>query len=73
MPLIVRAKGVSLSTCTNWAFNYLVGAATPWLQDVIHWRLYLMHAFFCVCSFMLGKPCLISDEVIIHLSNSVLL
>ncbi|KAG5729576.1 Sugar transporter STL1 [Termitomyces sp. T112] len=53
MPLTVRAKGVSLSTCTNWAFNYLVGAATPWLQDVIHWRLYFMHAFFCMCSFML--------------------
>ncbi|KAG6901503.1 hypothetical protein C0995_011053 [Termitomyces sp. Mi166 len=53
MPLTVRAKGVSLSTCTNWAFNYVVGAATPWLQDVIHWRLYFMHAFFCMCSFML--------------------
>ncbi|RDB14660.1 Sugar transporter STL1 [Hypsizygus marmoreus] len=53
MPLTVRAKGVSLSTCTNWAFNYIVGAGTPWLQDVIHWRLYFMHAFFCVCSFIL--------------------
>ncbi|KAF5377844.1 hypothetical protein D9615_006729 [Tricholomella constricta] len=53
MPLAVRAKGVSLSTCTNWAFNYIVGAGTPWLQDVIHWRLYFMHAFFCVCSFVL--------------------
>ncbi|KAF8074109.1 hypothetical protein FPV67DRAFT_1480790 [Lyophyllum atratum] len=53
MPLSVRAKGVSLSTCTNWAFNYIVGAGTPWLQDVIHWRLYFMHAFFCVCSFVL--------------------
>ncbi|KAF8074086.1 hypothetical protein FPV67DRAFT_1480679 [Lyophyllum atratum] len=53
MPLSVRAKGVSLSTCTNWAFNYIVGAGTPWLQDVIHWRLYFMHAFFCVCSSVL--------------------
>ncbi|GLB38765.1 putative major facilitator superfamily, sugar transporter (TC 2.A.1.1) family protein [Lyophyllum shimeji] len=50
MPLTVRAKGVSLSTCTNWAFNYIVGAGTPWLQDVIQWRLYFMHAFFCICS-----------------------
>ncbi|KAF8233441.1 general substrate transporter [Tricholoma matsutake] len=53
MPLTFRAKGVSLSTCTNWAFNYIVGAGTPWLQDVIHWRLYFMHAFFCGCSFAL--------------------
>ncbi|KDQ09283.1 hypothetical protein BOTBODRAFT_37192 [Botryobasidium botryosum FD-172 SS1] len=53
MPLIFRAKGVSLSTATNWFFNYLVGYGTPVLQDLIGWRLYPMHAFFCVCSFFL--------------------
>ncbi len=55
MPLAVRAKGVSLSTATNWAFNFLVGEMTPYLQEVIEWRLYPMHGFFCVCSFVLGK------------------
>ncbi|KAF8694989.1 hypothetical protein AX14_001926, partial [Amanita brunnescens Koide BX004] len=50
MPLSVRAKGVSLSTATNWAFNFLVGEATPYLQEVITWRLYVMHGFFCACS-----------------------
>lgn len=54
MPLNVRAKGVSLSTATNWAFNFLVGEITPYLQDLIAWRLYPMHGFFCVCSFVLG-------------------
>ena len=55
MPLTFRAKGVSLSTATNWAFNYVVGQTTPYLQDLIEWRLYFMHSFFCVCSFLLGQ------------------
>jgi len=50
MPLSIRAKGASLSTATNWAFNWLVGEVTPVLQEVIQWRLYLMHAFFCTLS-----------------------
>ncbi|KAJ3568361.1 hypothetical protein NP233_g5761 [Leucocoprinus birnbaumii] len=53
MPLTVRAKGVSLSTATNWAFNWIVGEMTPYLQEHIEWRLYYMHAFFCACSFVL--------------------
>ena len=52
MPLTVRAKGVSLSTATNWFFNFIVGMVTPYLQEVIQWRLYPMHGFFCVCSFI---------------------
>lgn len=50
LPLPVRAKGASLSTASNWLFNFLVGEMTPVLQESITWRLYLMHAFFCVCS-----------------------
>lgn len=53
MPLTFRAKGVSLSTATNWAFNFVVGETTPYLQEVITWRVYFMHAFFCACSFIL--------------------
>lgn len=55
MPLTVRAKGVSISTATNWAFNYVVGELTPVLQDVIEWRLYPMHGCFCIASFFLGE------------------
>ncbi|KAG6862410.1 hypothetical protein C0995_011850 [Termitomyces sp. Mi166 len=53
MPLSVRAKGVSLSTATNWLFNFIVGELTPYLQETMGWRLYPMHGFFCACSFVL--------------------
>ncbi|KAK3701576.1 Ribulose bisphosphate carboxylase large chain [Vermiconidia calcicola] len=52
LPLSIRAKGASLSTAANWAFNWLVGEMTPILQEAIHWRLYLVHAFFCAVSFV---------------------
>lgn len=55
LPLSIRAKGASLSTATNWAFNWLVGEMTPILQEAIQWRLYLLHAFFCAVSFVVGK------------------
>lgn len=55
LPLSIRSKGASLSTATNWAFNWLVGEMTPILQEVISWRLYLVHAFFCATSFVVGK------------------
>ncbi|RMJ25436.1 transporter [Aspergillus sp. HF37] len=53
LPLSIRAKGASLSTAANWACNWLVGEVTPVLQAAIKWRLYLVHAFFCACSFVL--------------------
>ncbi|MCJ1307280.1 hypothetical protein MMC25_000926 [Agyrium rufum] len=53
LPLSIRAKGASLSTAANWAFNWLVGEMTPILQEWIAWRLYLVHAFFCAVSFVI--------------------
>ena len=52
LPLSIRAKGASLSTASNWAFNWVVGELTPVLQELIQWRLYLLHAFFCAISFV---------------------
>jgi len=63
LPLSIRAKGASLSTATNWAFNWLVGEMTPILQEVIKWRLYLLHAFFCAVSFVVGKSPFISISI----------
>ena len=54
LPLSIRAKGASLSTAANWACNWIVGEMTPVLQGWIKWRLYLVHAFFCAVSFVLG-------------------
>lgn len=50
MPLSFRAKGTSLSTATNWFFNYVVGELTPILQESIKWRLYPMFGSFCLFS-----------------------
>jgi len=61
LPLKIRSKGASLSTATNWAFNWLVGEVTPILQEWIKWRLYLVHAFFCVVSFVVGMFFLLPD------------
>jgi MFS family permease len=77
MPLSVRAKGASLSTATNWACNWLVGMMTPVLQEWIKWRLYLLHAFFCVISFVVVYFCypetkgvMLEDMVSYHLHYS---
>lgn len=54
LPLSVRAKGASLSTATNWLFNFIVGETTPALQHSIGWRLYIMHGLWCMVSFVVG-------------------
>ena len=51
MPLAFRAKGASLAAATNWVWNWIVGQLTPVLQERIGWRLYMLHAGFCVASF----------------------
>lgn len=62
LPLSIRAKGASLSTAANWACNWIVGEMTPVLQEWIKWRLYLVHAFFCAVSFVLGMGSLFSHS-----------
>ena len=52
LPLSIRARGASLSTATNWLFNFVVGETTPILQEVIGWKLYLYHAGWCVVAFI---------------------
>ncbi|KAJ9052105.1 hypothetical protein DSO57_1026126 [Entomophthora muscae] len=47
-PMRVRSKGASLTTASNWAFNYIVSLLTPILMDKITWGLYIVFAGFCV-------------------------
>lgn len=49
-PSSIRAKVSSLSTASNWIFNWLVGEMTPILQEMITWRLYLIHSTSCFVS-----------------------
>ncbi|KAK9234037.1 general substrate transporter [Lipomyces kononenkoae] len=54
MPVRVRATAVSLSTASNWCFNYLLGFGVPSLLRMMRWRLFFlfgslnMAAFFFV-------------------------
>lgn len=52
MPLAFRAKGASLATATNWAFNWLVGEVTPILLEKIGWRVYILLAVNALIAFV---------------------
>ncbi|KAF9161769.1 hypothetical protein DFQ27_002821 [Actinomortierella ambigua] len=47
-PLRIRAKAVSLSTASNWAFNFALAYAVPPLLEHIQYRTYFIFAAFCV-------------------------
>lgn len=47
-PMRVRSKATSLTTASNWAFNYLVSYFSPILMEKITWGLYIIFAAFCV-------------------------
>ncbi|KAI9480666.1 MAG: general substrate transporter [Benjaminiella poitrasii] len=45
-PLRVRAMAVSLSTASNWLFNWVLNFVVPLLMERIHYGLYLLFAAF---------------------------
>ncbi|KAF9315275.1 hypothetical protein BG003_003187 [Podila horticola] len=47
-PLRIRAKAVSLSTASNWAFNFILAYAVPPALQHIQYRTYYIFAAFCV-------------------------
>ncbi|KAG2370109.1 hypothetical protein BDR07DRAFT_1387791 [Suillus spraguei] len=49
-PLRARAKGMSLSTCTNWLFNFIVAFITPPLFNAINAGYYFVLVGFCIIS-----------------------
>lgn len=53
LPLSIRAKGASMSTASNWLFNFIVGEVVPVLQHSMGWSMYLLPAFFSVASVVL--------------------
>lgn len=44
LPLRLRQRGSSLSTSSNWIFNYMVVQITPIAIDNIGWRTYIIFA-----------------------------
>ncbi|KAF8429683.1 general substrate transporter [Tirmania nivea] len=49
-PLKIRAKAVSLSTATNWAWNCALAFAVPPLLRSISWKMYMIFATFNGCA-----------------------
>ncbi|KAF1806038.1 general substrate transporter [Mucor lusitanicus] len=45
-PLRVRAMAVSLSTASNWLFNWVLSFVVPLMMERIHYGLYLLFAAF---------------------------
>lgn len=46
LPLKLRQKGSSVSTASNWIFNYMVVQITPPAINNIGWRTYIIFAVF---------------------------
>lgn len=51
-PSSLRAKGVALSTCSNWLNNFVIGLITPPLVESTGFGAYVFFAVFCLLSFV---------------------
>lgn len=51
-PSSLRAKGVALSTCSNWLNNFIIGLITPPLVEKTPFGAYTFFAVFCLLAFL---------------------
>lgn len=51
-PSSLRAKGVALSTCSNWFNNFVIGLITPPLVQNTGYGAYTFFAVFCLLAFV---------------------
>ncbi|CEF86811.1 hypothetical protein FGSG_04700 [Fusarium graminearum PH-1] len=51
-PSSLRAKGVAISTCSNWINNFIIGLITPPLVRSTGFGAYVFFAVFCLLSFV---------------------
>lgn len=51
-PSSLRAKGVALSTCSNWLNNFIIGLITPPLVQNTGYGAYTFFAIFCLLAFV---------------------
>jgi MFS family permease len=58
-PTAQRAKGVSITTASNFALNIVIAQFVPQLQsDVLHFGLFSIFAFCCALMFVFVQCCL---------------
>ncbi|WWD16346.1 hypothetical protein CI109_100772 [Kwoniella shandongensis] len=51
-PLDMRAKGMSVSSATNWLMNFTVAMVTPHMIDSIGYKTYIVFMVFCILGFI---------------------
>ncbi|EAW11251.1 putative MFS monosaccharide transporter [Aspergillus clavatus NRRL 1] len=51
-PSSLRAKGVALSTCSNWLNNFIIGLITPPLVENTGYGAYVFFAVFCLLALL---------------------
>ncbi|OCF45135.1 galactose transporter [Kwoniella heveanensis CBS 569] len=51
-PLEMRAKGMSISSATNWLMNFTVAMVTPHMIDNIGYKTYIVFMVFCIVGFI---------------------
>ncbi|KAF2129923.1 MFS sugar transporter-like protein [Dothidotthia symphoricarpi CBS 119687] len=56
-PSSLRAKGVALSTCSNWFNNFIIGLITPPLVQNTGFGAYTFFAVFCALAFLFTFFC----------------
>ncbi|KAL5425438.1 hypothetical protein PMIN07_011719 [Paraphaeosphaeria minitans] len=56
-PSSLRAKGVALSTCSNWFNNFIIGLITPPLVQNTGYGAYTFFAVFCALAFVFTFFC----------------
>ncbi|KAL1303116.1 hypothetical protein AAFC00_006551 [Neodothiora populina] len=49
-PSSLRAKGVAMSTCSNWLNNFIIGLITPPLVQNTNYGAYIFFGVFCMLS-----------------------
>ncbi|KAF9700917.1 hypothetical protein EKO04_000455 [Ascochyta lentis] len=57
-PSSLRAKGVALSTCSNWFNNFIIGLITPPLVQNTGYGAYTFFAVFCLLAFIFTFFCI---------------
>lgn len=51
-PLPIRARGVALSTASNWLWNLIIAVITPYMVDALVSSVFFVWFALCLCAFV---------------------